>query len=158
MSFLAEVCSVTNLTPQIDNFKFFCYINLHVNVNMACRSITKGCSKSLSSAHVFLQVAPRRSFQTAPQPVLDFLLPNTSPTPTRSIRTRKQAFRKPQNTRTFASSAARRATIVVVNPKQDDDGNDMTVEITPRASNVRAIHSLTFVYSNNSAAFKRNHV
>jgi iron-sulfur cluster assembly 2 len=42
--------------------------------------------------------------------------------------------------RTFSVSAAQRATVCVHNPVKDDEGNEMMLEITPRAAKVR--HSL----------------
>ena len=41
--------------------------------------------------------------------------------------------------RTFSSTSARGATVVKANARKDDDGNEMLVEITPRASNVCAL-------------------
>lgn len=119
--------------------------------NMATRSITRSCSQMAhsspsSAARAFLQLAPRRYFQTAPP--LDFLLPSIPSTSIRRGRRTQPSVLKTQPSRTFTSSPIRRATHVVVNPKKDDDGNDMTVEITPRASNVRlfAKASATEIY------------
>jgi len=39
--------------------------------------------------------------------------------------------------RLFSTSPRPRQTEVVLNPRKDDDGNDLTLEITPRAANVR---------------------
>jgi iron-sulfur cluster assembly accessory protein len=41
-----------------------------------------------------------------------------------------------QTARGFNSSAARSATVAIYNPQKDDNGNDMGIQITPRASNV----------------------
>jgi hypothetical protein len=42
-------------------------------------------------------------------------------------------------TKPFAHTARRGYTQAVYNPQQDEDGNDMTLEITPRAAKVREI-------------------
>jgi hypothetical protein len=110
--------------------------------DMTTRSIARSCSplthsNPSSAARAFLQLAPRRYPQTTPQPILDFLLPSIPSTSIRNGSAGKLVFSKPQLSRTFTSSSVRQATSVVVNPKKDDDGNDMTVEITPRASDVR---------------------
>jgi hypothetical protein len=109
---------------------------------MAARPITHGCqswaaSHSSSAARAFLQLAPRRAFHQPSSPLLEFLLPGV---PSKKI---PHGFNKPTITklhitgrRSFTTCSARRQTSAVYNPRKDEDGNDMTVEITPRASNV----------------------
>jgi len=108
---------------------------------MAARPITHGCqswaaSHSSSAARAFLQLAPRRAFHQPASPLLEFLLPGV---PSKKI---PHGFNKPTITklhitgrRSFTTCSARRQTSAVYNPRKDEDGNDMTVEITPRASN-----------------------
>ncbi|KAG9249185.1 hypothetical protein BJ878DRAFT_485192 [Calycina marina] len=105
---------------------------------MASRSVAKRCTKlalphQSSAARAFLQLAPQRPYHTAP--LLDFLTPSIAYSPINS------ASRVPQSNsirdfrRRFTSSQAIRQTSAILNPRQDDDGIDMTLEITPRASN-----------------------
>jgi Fe-S cluster assembly iron-binding protein IscA len=111
---------------------------------MATPSVTRGCQRLARSGHascarVFLQVVSRRCFHSTPPPVLDFLLPAI---PSKALRV--GLAKKPVSsnqlsiTRRFTSSSIRRHTRAILNPKKDDDGKDMNVEITPRASNVRS--------------------
>ncbi|PSS18691.1 hypothetical protein M430DRAFT_101936 [Amorphotheca resinae ATCC 22711] len=95
-------------------------------------------SSSSSAARAFLQLAPRRCFHNAPpQPLLDFLLPSLPSPALQHARLNKPLSSRTQNAprRAFTTSPVRRHTSAVFNPRKDDDGNDMTVEITPRASN-----------------------
>ncbi|TVY81535.1 Iron-sulfur assembly protein [Lachnellula suecica] len=103
---------------------------------MATRSLSRSCSQlstspSTSLARAFLQLAPpRRHFaSTTTTPPLDFLFPPSL----------YQSASKPspltQTRRSFASTVTRQQTKAIFNPQQDEDGNDMHVEITPRASN-----------------------
>lgn len=109
---------------------------------MATRCITRNCSQlstsaSSSAPRAFLQLSPRRYLHRTPLPVLDFLLPGiplsilrngcTSMPTSRTIQVAK---------RSFTSSSRRQQTTAIFNPRQDEDGNNMNVEITPRASNV----------------------
>ncbi|KKY17305.1 putative iron-sulfur cluster assembly accessory protein [Diplodia seriata] len=110
------------------------------------------CSSCLRSMQSATRVRPatvqqairgaRRSFTVStstsatapPTPLRDFLTPSTRPRYATSIR---QAVRlRPSDqgvtVRTFASSASRRA--AVLNPRTDEDGNEMEVGITPRAA------------------------
>ncbi|KAL3425593.1 Iron-sulfur cluster assembly 2-like protein, mitochondrial [Phlyctema vagabunda] len=105
---------------------------------MATRRFTQSCmrqgsSSSTSAARCFLQLASRRSVHTTPPPLFDFLAPSIP----RSAIPRLYARRNVEvrgMPRSFSSSSLWR-TKAIVNPKQDDDGKDMLVEITPRASN-----------------------
>jgi hypothetical protein len=97
---------------------------------MAARTISRSCTQSshtAPAARIFLQLASRR-----PHPVLDFLAPRVSqhapPLPLRSI---------PKATsRAFSTTSTLKETVAIYNPRKDDDGQDMNVEITARASNV----------------------
>ncbi|TVY29010.1 Iron-sulfur cluster assembly 2-like protein, mitochondrial [Lachnellula hyalina] len=103
---------------------------------MATQSLSRNClrictSEAPNAARAFLKLAPTRRHLSnfAPPPLLDFLLPPSrclfarAGKPTRSSR------------RTFTSSATRQHTSAIHNPQKDEDGNEMHIEITPRASN-----------------------
>lgn len=70
-------------------------------------------------------------------PLLDFLAPSIRSCNLQSLRrpARLQSVEKSISPRTFSSSASRRA--AVLNPRKDEDGNEMVVGITPRAAHVR---------------------
>ena len=108
---------------------------------MASRSITRSCSHlnsaSSTAARAFLQLAPRRQLHSTPLPLLDFLLPSAPVPGLHNVWAGKQASRAIQTTkRPFTSSSRRQQTSAIFNPRKDDDGIDMSVEITTRASNV----------------------
>ncbi|KAK7701408.1 [4Fe-4S] proteins maturation [Botryosphaeria dothidea] len=67
-------------------------------------------------------------------PLLDFLAPSIRSRNLQSLRrpARLQSVEKSISPRTFSSSASRRA--AVLNPRKDEDGNEMVVGITPRAA------------------------
>ncbi|KAK2604541.1 hypothetical protein N8I77_007462 [Diaporthe amygdali] len=121
------------------------------------------CSKSMSAARLFVQLAPKRSSE----PVLEFLLPRSRSNISRrtlhssSVRARRaetatsvkhgnfsaavewmmpkralHGYRVPSATvpKSFAYTTRRRYTQAVYNPQQDEDGNDMHLDITPRAA------------------------
>ncbi|XMA12231.1 hypothetical protein WAI453_005022 [Rhynchosporium graminicola] len=107
---------------------------------MASRSIARSCSQFATSTpssavRAFLQIAPHRQLHTS-SPILDFLLPSTQCTNLQSRKEFAQLSLRPRNTarRAFTSSK-RQQTTVIYNPRDDDDGNPMHIEITPRASN-----------------------
>ncbi|KAI9740721.1 MAG: [4Fe-4S] proteins maturation [Claussenomyces sp. TS43310] len=92
-------------------------------------------SPSAPAARAFLQLARRRAFHT--QPVLDFLAPTVAQHPLahgRRWRGMRSAAASMMLSRAFGVTAPGRATAAIWNPKKDDDGNNMVVEITPRAS------------------------
>ena len=131
---------------------------------MAAHPIARGCHRLATSyvssaARAFLQLAPRRSFHNSSGPLLDFLLPNVSPRrilhDLSSLPSTKLHVSGKQG---FTTSAVRRHTSAVFNPRKDEDGNDMTVEITPRASNVRMLLSNSLAACSQYSASKRNYV
>ncbi|KAH8683361.1 hypothetical protein BGZ60DRAFT_368286 [Tricladium varicosporioides] len=107
---------------------------------MATRSLTRSCtqlttSHSTSPVRAFLALTPRRHFASAPLPVLDFLLPPSTST-SLIWNGKKIPFRSHRGVkRAFTSTANMRQTSAILNPRKDEDGNEMGIDITPRASN-----------------------
>ncbi|KAL2067969.1 hypothetical protein VTL71DRAFT_16067 [Oculimacula yallundae] len=108
---------------------------------MASRSIARSCSHFATStpssaARAFLQIAPQRQLHTS-SPVLEFLLPSIQYPSLRTRNAKSQLSCRQQNTarRKFTSTPKRQATSAIYNPRDDDDGVPMHIEITPRASN-----------------------
>ncbi|CCT68998.1 related to iron transport protein [Fusarium fujikuroi] len=107
------------------------------------------CANAQSTANSFIQLA-RRSYITTPQTStpLEFLIPRCTP-PSR-LRTphitvaqsrtyahprRSWDFRSRETaTRQFSTTAIREKTRAILNPQQDEDGNEMMLEITERAA------------------------
>jgi len=109
---------------------------------MAVRSFSRGClqlttAQHTSAARAFIQLAPRRHLHLSQAPVLDFLVPTISSAATSAgfIGRRVSSRTQIEARRAFISTSMCRGTHAVFNPRQDDDGIDMNVEITPRASN-----------------------
>lgn len=114
--------------------------------NMATHSLTRTCAHlpSFSSARIFLQIAPRHLHTSTP---LDFLLPSIPATlhrqlplpltPRSHIIKAKTQTRGQRRAFTAAAVTQQTRTKVLENPKIDEDGQEMSIEITPRASNVR---------------------
>src|SRR5271165_1402625 len=97
---------------------------------MAARTVSRSCIQSSHTSpavRAFLQLVSYR-----PHLVLDFLVPRVSqhanPLPLRS------GPRAPS--RAFSTTSALKETVAIFNPRKDENGQDMNVEITPRASNV----------------------
>jgi hypothetical protein len=106
---------------------------------------TTRCANAPSAARLFVQLSTR-SRQT---PILDVFLPQQ----TRSFRSFARAMPRIRPgtvpspilhvngseavaRRAFSSTNPRRRTQAIYNPQNDDDGNEMLLEITPRAANV----------------------
>lgn len=111
------------------------------------------CANAQSTANSFIQLA-RRSYTTTPQTStpLEFLIPRCTP-PSR-LRTphitvaQSRTYAHPRRswdfksretaTRQFSTTAIREKTRAILNPQQDEDGNEMMLEITERAAKVIA--------------------
>ncbi|KAK8057855.1 hypothetical protein PG996_011792 [Apiospora saccharicola] len=118
------------------------------------------CTNPASAARLFVQLSRTCAQQPSQRAPLDILLPAstrsfhsglvprsriTSPisshrsrsTPTSSPkRTTAACTASTTTTRSFGSTSARQMTQAIYNPQKDEDGNDMVLEITPRAANV----------------------
>ncbi|KAK7936667.1 uncharacterized protein PG986_015105 [Apiospora aurea] len=119
------------------------------------------CTNPASAAKLFVQLsrscAPQQQAQRAP---LDILLPasarsfhvaarsSCAPIPSRSPSSFSSSLPRRTATacaaststaatiaRSFGSTSARQMTQAIYNPQKDDDGNEMLMEITPRAAN-----------------------
>lgn len=97
---------------------------------------TLSCPHSIMSLRIFRAPVRRCLFASAspwsPAPRLSLCGPATGV---------RQLERLPQQrprvfAAAFATSGIRRAAILM-NPRKDEDGNDMTIEVTPRAAKVR---------------------
>ncbi|KAI1032712.1 hypothetical protein LB504_006382 [Fusarium proliferatum] len=100
------------------------------------------CANAQSTANSFIQLA-RRSYTTTPQTStpLEFLIPRCTPpsrlrTPHITVaQSRSWAFKSREiATRQFSTTAIQQKTRAILNPQQDEDGNEMMLEITERAA------------------------
>ena len=96
---------------------------------MASPSIPRACAHVLRTTS---RRAPVRAYHNpTPAPLyLDFLAPSWRPQPQARVRPRRQ----PPRIRSFSTSPPSYATKIVANPRKDDDGNTMSITITPRAA------------------------
>ena len=112
-------------------------------IAMAARCISRSCSQLVPSTSSFAvravnHPAPRRQLHSSPPPIFDFLVPAFPSSLLYKASIARPTSRAAQRCkRTFASSPRCRQATAIFNPRQDEDGNDMRVEITPRAANVR---------------------
>ncbi|KAF4439806.1 hypothetical protein F53441_12476 [Fusarium austroafricanum] len=107
------------------------------------------CANAQSTATSFIQLA-RRSYSTTTQSSMpfEFLVPRCAPStgikaPQIAI-ARSKGYLHPRRpwdyksrqtpTRQFSTSAIRPKTRAILNPQQDEDGNEMMLEITERAA------------------------
>ncbi|KAJ0166407.1 Iron-sulfur cluster assembly 2 -like protein, mitochondrial [Colletotrichum tanaceti] len=115
------------------------------------------CVRATSSANIFVQLARRTTPATnAPAPILSVLVPRWKPattttmitpaafgasrkyssnvfSPRGSSRKRYTRMTVQQQTRAFTASTTRRQTRCAWNPKKDEDGQEMKLDITDRA-------------------------
>ncbi|RCI16659.1 hypothetical protein L249_3292 [Ophiocordyceps polyrhachis-furcata BCC 54312] len=112
------------------------------------------CAQRTTVARTFVQLASRCHFTTTAWPTttksfesLDFLFPRGA-VRARGLHTASRPRLKISRSgdlsadiasprlqhRSFVASATRNATKCVLHPRKDDDGNDMKLEITPRAA------------------------
>ncbi|KAI0013594.1 hypothetical protein F4779DRAFT_562336 [Xylariaceae sp. FL0662B] len=100
----------------------------------------------VSAAKLFLQLCARRTtvISNNSSSILDLLLPPTRALHIRSARAAAPRGRSrnpitqhvgPPPPRLFSTSAPWRKTEILFNPQRDDEGNEMHMEITPRAAN-----------------------
>lgn len=93
---------------------------------------TRSCRSLHTSGH------QRWTATSHPPLFLDFLIPAQA---RRAPKYLSQLFREQpvsakSQCRRISTSSPRQATIIAANPRKDEDGNNMVVDITPRASNV----------------------
>jgi iron-sulfur cluster assembly 2 len=109
------------------------------------------CANAQSTATSFIQLA-RRSYTTAPQTStpLEFLIPRYTLSSRRRnpqitiaqsrtyahLRRSWDLKSKGTATRQFSTTTIRQKTRAILNPQQDEDGNEMMLEITERAAKV----------------------
>lgn len=121
------------------------------------------CANAPSVAKLFVQLSARSS-----NPILDVLLPprtqarafyahaarNNAPrTPSTPMPSRAAANATARrqsvvdgNKRTFSTSGLLAKTLAIHNPQTDEDGNEMALEITPRAANVGDVCFYFYIY------------
>lgn len=105
------------------------------SMQSAARARPATVRQALRGAHRSFAVSSA-SATVPPTPLLDFLAPSIRSGYATSIRQtpRLRPVKPDVAVRGFSTSASRRA--AVLNPRTDEDGNEMVVGITPRAAHV----------------------
>ncbi len=131
---------------------------------MATHCIARSCPQltaytSRSAARAFLRLAPGRYLHNSSVPVLDFLLPSLSSGTLHHIWATepKSHHAQKHGKRQFTFSARRQETMAIFNPRKDEEGKDMNIEITPLASHVRFHPTSILSITNTILATQRDH-
>lgn len=140
--YLYNICFIILVSLDISSGNTYFLEVTYCQPIMAARCITRSCSRlsgttTSSAAQAFVQLAPRKCIQNTP-PVLDFLLPSVPVTAFRYGWVKRPTSRRQfLQTRTFASSARQQQTKAIFNPRKDDNGEVINIEILPGAVEVR---------------------
>ena len=82
----------------------------------------------------------RSNHEPLPEFLLSFLRgKHMQPSSTRSLRLSRLPTFSIQSNRNFSSSPTSKAVAVTINPRRDEEGRDMLVDITSRAATVRSL-------------------
>lgn len=166
--------SASRISQQSIHYHFLDRHHLHPpsNLQLSLQAVAMAslhCANAPSAARSFIQLA-RRSYSTAAasqsSTPLEFLVPRCAPSPLRVTEVSTTASRIHMHTRNsnsprwlwrsnlhaptvraFSTSAARQQTRAILNPQEDEDGNEMMLEITERAAKVCCVKGMLLTNS-----------
>ncbi|KAI9867067.1 MAG: [4Fe-4S] proteins maturation [Trichoglossum hirsutum] len=115
-------------------------MNTTASISRACPRFMSAAQRRTLTTKLTVQHHPRKSltWTATPRPLLlDFLFPplrSTRIEPTAAALQNEARSPSVKCKRHFSSSPPRRKATAIANPRKDENGNEMTIEITPRAS------------------------